>query len=146
MEIFQKEIPDEIAAQICEIQNEFLFEKSDSNSIKSLVRDGVLFFVELDDKKKVVSFCSLKPILDEWEIYDVATVPERRNCGFAKKIVAKTLDFAKKNDAKKIFLEVRESNEKAINFYLNLGFEKYAVRKNYYANSGESAICMTKKL
>ena len=146
MEIFQKEISDEIAAQICEIQNEFLHENSDFNSIKSFVRDGVLFFVELDDKKNLVSFCSLKPILDEWEIYDIATVPEYRKHGFAKKTAAEALDFAKKNGAKKIFLEVRESNEKAINLYVNLGFEKYAVRKNYYANNGENAVCMMKKL
>jgi ribosomal-protein-alanine N-acetyltransferase len=105
-----------------------------------------LFFVELDDKKNLVSFCSLKPILDEWEIYDIATVPEYRNRGFAKKIAAEALNFAEKNGAKKVFLEVRESNEKAINLYINLGFEKYASRKNYYANNGENAVCMMKKL
>jgi len=146
MEIFQKEIPDEIAVQICEIQNEFLHENLDFNSIKSLVKDGVLFFVESDDKNQILSFCSLKPILDEWEIYDIATIPECQNRGFAKKIAAKALDFAKRNGAKKIFLEVRESNEKAISLYINLGFEKYAVRKNYYANNSENAICMIKKL
>jgi len=146
MEIFQKEIPDEIAAQICEIQNEFLFENSDFNSIKSLVKNGVLFFVESDDKNQILSFCSLKPILDEWEIFDIATVSEFRNRGFAKKIAAEALDFAQKNGARKIFLEVRESNERAINLYMSLGFEKYAVRKNYYVNNGETAVCMMKKM
>jgi ribosomal-protein-alanine acetyltransferase len=146
MKIFQKEIPDEIAEQICKIQKESLFENTSLNSAKSLVRNGVLFFVELDDKKKVVSFCSINPVLNEWEIYDIATIPQCRNCGFAKKMAAEVLDFAKKNGAEKIFLEVRESNEKAINLYSKFGFEKYSTRKNYYADNGETAVCMVKRL
>ena len=40
-----------------------------------------------------------------------------------------------------ISLEVRVSNLNAINFYLNKGFEKACIRKNYYSN-GENAILM----
>jgi ribosomal-protein-alanine N-acetyltransferase len=133
MKIFHKTIPDEIAEQISEIQNE---------EINTLVESGVLFFVELNEDEKVVCFCSVKPIIDEWEILDVATISEYQNRGFAKKTIGEVLRFAKENGAKKIFLEVRESNFKAIGLYSKFGFEKFAVRKNYYANNGENAICM----
>ncbi len=42
-----------------------------------------------------------------------------------------------------ISLEVRVSNLNAINFYLKKGFEKAAIRKNYYSN-GENAILMVR--
>ena len=42
-----------------------------------------------------------------------------------------------------ISLEVRVSNINAINFYLNKGFEKAYIRKNYYSN-GENAILMVR--
>jgi ribosomal-protein-alanine N-acetyltransferase len=42
-----------------------------------------------------------------------------------------------------ISLEVRVSNLNAINFYLNKGFEKAYIRKNYYSN-GENAILMVR--
>jgi len=149
---FTNTIPTETAAQIAEIQREILFEKSDLNSVISLADNGTLFFVEFGENGNVACFCSVKPILDEWEIYDLATVLKYRNKGLAKKIVGEVLDFAQKNAAKKVFLEVRESNEKAINLYSNLGFEKYAVRKNYYANTednshgAENAVCMMKNM
>lgn len=146
MKIFGKEAPDAIIAQICKIQNELLFEKADDNSVKSLIENGVLFFTELDDKQNLICFCSVNPIVNDWEIYDIATVSEYQNRGFAKKIIAGILDFAKKNNARNLFLEVRASNEKAINLYSKFGFEKYTVRKNYYANNSENAICMIKKL
>ncbi|MCL2844526.1 MAG: GNAT family N-acetyltransferase [Chitinivibrionia bacterium] len=152
MEKFTQTIPDKTAEQIARIQREVLFEKSDVNSVKSLAESGVLFFVEFDEKQNVACFCSVKPILDEWEIYDLATVPEHRNRGMAKKIIGEILDFALKNGAKKVFLEVRESNNAAINLYSNLGFEKYLTRKNYYKNTqdgvlgAENAVCMRKVL
>jgi ribosomal-protein-alanine N-acetyltransferase len=146
METYEKNIPDEIIAQICVIQKDILQEKTDENQIKSLSENGVLFFIELDENQKILSFCSVKPSEFDWEIYDVATIPVARNRGLAKKIISEVLDFAQKENAEKIFLEVRENNKAAINLYEKLGFEKYLIRKNYYADNSENAVCMMKKL
>ncbi|MHB1693379.1 MAG: GNAT family N-acetyltransferase, partial [bacterium] len=53
--------------------------------------------------------------------------------------------FADKN-IKFIFLEVRVSNSRAINLYKKLGFKTFMVRKNYYDDNGENALCMVKEL
>ena len=52
------------------------------------------------------------------------------------------LDFVKKEYAKNIFLEVRESNTIAIKFYENCNFKKISTRKNYYRDKNENAIIM----
>ena len=46
---------------------------------------------------------------------------------------------------KDIFLEVRESNIPAIEFYRKNGFEKIGVRKNYYHDTNEAAHIMIKE-
>lgn len=49
-----------------------------------------------------------------------------------------------KNNINNISLEVRESNNEAINFYKNNGFQIVAIRKNYYGN--ENGYLMLKEL
>lgn len=41
-----------------------------------------------------------------------------------------------------IFLEVRVSNQAALQFYRKLGYEVLSVRKNYYSNPVEDAFIM----
>ena len=53
-------------------------------------------------------------------------------------VISKTIDAGLKN----IVLEVRSSNEKAINFYTKNGFKIINVRKGYYG--GEDAFLMEK--
>ena len=43
---------------------------------------------------------------------------------------------------KNIFLEVRESNQTAINFYKKNKFKEISIRKNYYSKPTENAIIM----
>ena len=50
--------------------------------------------------------------------------------------------------SKKIFLEVRVSNEPAIGLYIKSGFKRVSVRKNYYRLpfGREDALVMSKRL
>ena len=43
---------------------------------------------------------------------------------------------------KDIFLEVRESNQVAINFYKKNNFKQISIRKGYYSDPTEDAIIM----
>lgn len=62
-----------------------------------------------------------------------------------KNIATRLLEYMFKNNSnlENITLEVRKSNNAAINLYEKNGFEQCAIRKNYYAN--EDAILMIKK-
>ena len=44
-----------------------------------------------------------------------------------------------------VTLEVRESNQAAINLYKKNGYEEVVIKKHYYSN-GENAIYMVKRL
>jgi ribosomal protein S18 acetylase RimI-like enzyme len=51
-----------------------------------------------------------------------------------------------RDDARVVFLEVRESNAPALALYGALGFTELARRARYYADTGEDAVVMQRVL
>lgn len=86
-------------------------------------------------ENKVLGYLMVLDSIDVYEILAIATIEEYRNKGIAQEL----LDKIKIKD---IFLEVRESNQVAINFYKKNKFKEISVRKNYYSEPNENAIIM----
>ena len=55
-----------------------------------------------------------------------------RVLGFGGQMLNHLIDDARAQDARQMFLEVRESNTAAIHMYLNHGFNEVGRRRNYY--------------
>ena len=104
-------------------------------SIENLVKaDNSFIYAYLIDEK-VCGYLMVLDSIDVYEILAIATVEEYRNKGIAQEL----LDKIKTKD---IFLEVRKSNEKAINFYKKNNFKQISIRKGYYSDPTEDAIIM----
>lgn len=88
------------------------------------------------------AFLSIHHVLDEIEITNIAT----KQKGLGSELLKKLIEFAESQQVKTIFLEVRESNLQAQNFYLKKGFEKIGQRKNYYHQPTENAVLMALKV
>ncbi len=84
---------------------------------------------------KVCGYLMVLDSIDVYEILAIATVEEYRNKGLAQEL----LDKIKTKD---IFLEVRKSNERAINFYKKNNFKQISIRKGYYSDPTEDVIIM----
>ncbi|MGL5000141.1 MAG: GNAT family N-acetyltransferase [Cetobacterium sp.] len=78
---------------------------------------------------------------DSYDIYEIMKIGVRKELR-GKKIGYKLIKFYLENFDKALFLEVRESNEIARQFYEKIGFISIGKRKNYYSN-GETAILMS---
>ena len=76
------------------------------------------------------------------ELMNIAIQPEYQRKGYAKRLLRHAINFAKSKHAEKVFLEVRRSNNAAINLSQEFCAVKIGVRKNYFANDtdGEDAI------
>ena len=95
------------------------------------------------EEEIVVGYCILSVIADECEILRLATDLQKRKLGIATKI----LQAAEKDmysEIKNIFLEVREHNTPARNFYTKHGFTATGIRKQYYSEPKEDAVLMMK--
>jgi ribosomal-protein-alanine N-acetyltransferase len=81
--------------------------------------------------------------VDETHIATIATHPEYRRQGIAKKMLAYTLQSAMREGAQSSFLEVRESNSSAQEMYRKFGYVEVGRRKRYYKDNDEDAILMS---
>ncbi len=81
-------------------------------------------------------------IYDRIEIEYIIVHSDYRRQGIATKLLNNLIDNNKNRS--NITLEVRSSNVPAIKLYENNGFDKVAIRKNYYGN--EDAILMMRKV
>jgi ribosomal-protein-alanine acetyltransferase len=90
------------------------------------------------DEKVVAFLVTRETTPGEREILNLAVHPDRRRQGIARSLIREVLD---RSNAV-WFLEVRASNEAALNLYKGLGFEPAGRRENYYVNPSEAAIVM----
>jgi len=82
----------------------------------------------------------------EWELENIAVLPECRRQGIARGLLSALLAQARALLAERILLEVRASNQAAIRFYETSGFESLARRRDYYRNPPEDAIIFVHSL
>ena len=122
--------------QIFNLEKE-IFKNSAFNRtyLDSLIKADSSFIYTYIIDNKVCGYLMVLDSIDVYEILAIATIEEYRNKGIAQEL----LDKIKTKD---IFLEVRESNQVAINFYKKNKFNQISIRKNYYSEPNENAIIM----
>jgi ribosomal-protein-alanine N-acetyltransferase len=87
----------------------------------------------------VTGFLVWRPLSGgEYELLNLVVEPACRRQGVGREL----LDGLLRGKGNTVFLEVRESNLAARNFYKSLGFKEVSVRKKYYDFPVESAIVM----
>jgi len=84
-------------------------------------------------------------IVDEMHINKIAVDETARRQGIALALMERCTAFAVEQGVTSIWLEVRQSNQEAQEFYHVLHFEPEYIRKGYYPD-GESAVVMTRDL
>lgn len=130
-------------------------EIEDESFIKPFTKEDLLYeisqnpvsiFLVLEKDGLVVGF------IDYWVTFDSATIDQiavkksERNQGFAKILLEKSINDLKELGEVSFFtLEVRASNEPAINLYKSFDFQKVTIKEKYY-DDGEDAIYMVKGL
>lgn len=80
------------------------------------------------------------------EIYNIGVDLNYRRKKIGENLLKCFIKYCLENSLEKIFLEVRESNETAIKFYLKNNFAVIGKRKNFYSNPTEDAILMAKEI
>ena len=114
-------------------------------------------FIVADENGEVVGYImcrievglsnfGLGGLVKKGHVVSVAVLPEHRRRGVAEAIIKKTMENMQSMcNVKQCYLEVRITNEPAINLYKKLGFEVTRTIHGYYAD-GEDAYVMSKKL
>lgn len=98
------------------------------------------------DNNILVAYVAFYHLPDEMEITNIATKQECRRKGLADALLKAVIDKGLSQGVTRILLEVRKSNEPAINLYKKFEFNSIGVRKGYYRDTNEDAILLELKL
>lgn len=110
-----------------------------------LLKKDTMFFV-VEEKEKILGFCSMMTVLDEGDILNVAVRRDRQKEGIGQFLVDSILRMADLQGIRLVHLEVREGNQTARRLYERLGFKEDGLRRNYYEDPVENAVLMTKEM
>jgi ribosomal-protein-alanine N-acetyltransferase len=80
--------------------------------------------------------------IDEGHLTNIAVRRDLQRKSVAKRLLSYILQRALAHHMREVFLEVRISNEPAISLYEKFGFQKVAIRKNYYRQPAEDCLVM----
>jgi [ribosomal protein S18]-alanine N-acetyltransferase len=94
----------------------------------------------------VVGFVATHRIMDEAEIRNIAVAREHQRRGIARALLAETCKRLTEAGARRIFLEVRTSNQAAFKLYCSAGWGLHSMRKSYYNNPAEDAYILALEL
>ena len=97
---------------------------------------------------RVVAYGILTVGAGESHIMNVCISPEEQGRGYGRLMMEKLMEVAKGHRAEMMILEVRPSNQRAVNLYLDLGFNQIGTRKGYYParNGREDALVLARML
>ncbi len=93
-------------------------------------------------------FVAMKGV-DEVHLLNLTVAPERQRQGWARVMLDELAAWARGQQAQWLWLEVRQSNARAIAVYETHGYRRVGVRKNYYPDGHgrrEDAVVMSLRL
>lgn len=97
---------------------------------------------------EVLGFSVVMHVLDEAHLLNIGLDKAMQGQGLGARLLRHVLQCARLNAAEKLFLEVRPSNERAVNLYRHFGFREIGRRKGYYParNGREDALIFDRDL
>jgi ribosomal-protein-alanine N-acetyltransferase len=108
----------------------------------SFTSSFVAEIVDENGRPDIVGFVIFHIAADASEIYNIAVENSHARSGIGKELMAAAIHESGRRKAAKVVLEVRKSNNPAINFYLKFNFTIAGERRNYYSNPIEDAYVM----
>jgi ribosomal-protein-alanine N-acetyltransferase len=95
------------------------------------------------DEYGIVGFVGYWLLVDEVHISTIAVHPDHRRMGIGEKMLINALEHAIGSGATLATLEVRVSNQAAVDLYHKHGFQIVGRRSKYYRDNNEDALLMT---
>jgi ribosomal-protein-alanine N-acetyltransferase len=95
-------------------------------------------------EERIIGYGVLSVAVGEAHILTLCIDPGLQGEGLGRRLLERLLNMAKQRHADTAFLEVRGSNQVALNLYRSLGFNEVGVRRGYYPADGgrEDAIIL----
>lgn len=101
---------------------------------------NAFYIVGVEGEDEVICYGGFHKVLDEAHITNIAVKAGLRGRGIGRLLLQEMLMTAKRAGVNRVTLEVKHTNERAINMYKSFGFEVEGIRKRYYANRYDALV------
>jgi ribosomal-protein-alanine N-acetyltransferase len=98
------------------------------------------------DGDRVVAFLCMRVAAGEAEVLNLAVDPAFRRRHIASRLLEQGLRLAVAEGARRVFLEVRKTNQAALRLYGQFGFGVVGERPGYYEKPPEDAVVLARTL
>lgn len=116
-------------------------------TFRSLIAQGRAHILVAEDAAlEILGYAVVWWVHEQGELANLAVTEEYQGRGIGSALLDKVLADVEAQGVESLFLEVRMSNQRAIDLYLSRDFEGVAVRRDYYRNPREDARILVKKL
>jgi ribosomal-protein-alanine N-acetyltransferase len=138
--------PDDVDAVVA-IENESFSSPWRRDTFLELIgRPTAELLVMEHAEEGVIGYAVLWCILDQGELANVAIAARMRGLGLGSTLLARVLDIGRERGVETVFLEVRESNARALGLYHRFGFAQVGHRRGYYDHPKEDARILMARL
>ena len=137
---------DEHIEEIAEIEKLSFSVPWSENGLRAELTNETAHFLSAVSGKKILGYIGVHEICGEAYITNVAVLPSCRRLGIGETLIDAATHDAKERNCEFISLEVRISNNPAIELYKKEGYNIVGQRKDFYSNPTEDAYIMTKFL
>jgi ribosomal-protein-alanine N-acetyltransferase len=97
---------------------------------------------EISSPAEVVGFTAFHRVMDEAELRNIAVDASHQRKGVGRGLLTEGIRVLQEHGVRRIFLEVRASNQPARALYVSLGFQLIYTRHDYYHDPVEDALVM----
>jgi len=133
--------------QVIAIENaSFKYPWKRASFLSELKVEDAAAHVVMCGQQQVIAYACLRRVLSELHVLKIAVAPPWRRRGVATWLMDRCFLLARLKGVRIVYLEVRPSNEAARAFYVKLGFKIIGTRLKYYADTGEDALVLKKKI
>lgn len=129
--------------QVVLLEEQFLGETLGTEMLENELSNEFMCFLVAKENKKVLGYIGAYVVSDELEILNFVVDESYQRTGIGTSLFNEILK--RYPNANSAILEVREQNEKGINFYKKNNFNVISKRKHYYKN-GDHALVMMKEI
>ena len=100
---------------------------------------GNHYVVHRDQAGRIDGYAGLMVVAEEAEVQTIGVRPDAQGSGLGRALLRHLLRVA---DGRRVLLEVRTDNTKALGLYTSEGFVRLGIRRRYYQPSGADAYTM----
>ena len=127
---------------VVELEEKYLHESLGEEMIRNELNNPIIKFWVVELNNLVLGYIGGCFCMGDGEILNFVIHGEYQRMGLGQMLFNEMIKYCHENNIERITLEVKETNEKGINFYKKNNFTQINVRKHYYKDDTNALVMM----